>query len=337
MTSVLRSAPQFDEQQLVRATKWLREVKDFLEHFSDDDETPLDHGLPTGDVIEVITLQYAVKLVPNLLHFSDDVRINVVLHLIGLAKVFQPDLDTVVPDLHDSLQHVLYVDADGDGQVEYEELFKAIHNLFSLIGKHIAPIAVGLVAGIESYYHHSDPTVQEIAMSAATRLIFENAQAFSRMENLSVSVTRTPVSTSRGQRLALAHKSLPRLLRCACSLHSSNAHLQTPLMSMQAIWNIYFLLDSKAAPSTSAAELVDSGRRVAVIQSLSVLAPIYTVSDNNSVMLTSKIVSRLLSLPDKSANEIICLKSSLSRVFAEVAGGNRSGNGGAGRGELCTS
>ena len=191
MASALRSAPQFDEQQLVRASKWLREVKDFLEHYSDGDETPLDDGLPTGDVIEVITLQYAVKLVPNLLHFSDEVRINVVLHFVGLAKVFCRDLDTIVPDLEDELKHVLYVDTDGDGQVEYEELFKAIHKLFSLVGVHLEPIVVGLVAGIESYYHHSDPTVQEIAISAATRLIFENSKVFSRMENLSVSLTPT--------------------------------------------------------------------------------------------------------------------------------------------------
>ena len=91
-------------------------------------------------------------------------------------------------------------------------------------------------------------------------------------------------------------------------------------LSSQAIWNIYFLLDSKSVPNASASGLVNSGRRVAAIQSLSLLAPIYTISDNSSVMLTSKIVSRLLSLPSKSANEIICLKSSLQRVFTEVVG-----------------
>ena len=64
-----------------------------------------------------------------------------------------------------------------------------------------------------------------------------------------------------------------------------------------------------------------------MIQSLSLLAPIYTRSDNSSVMLTSKIVGRLLGLPDKSANEIVCLKSSLASVFTEVVGVAGSSDG----------
>ena len=193
MASATRPAPYFDQEQVIRASKWLHDVKAFLEQYSEDDEASLDIELPVGDVIEVITLQYATKLVPNLLHFSDEVRINVILFFVELASVFCPDLEKVVKNFDVELQHVLHVDSDGDGHVEYEELFKAIHDLFSLIGKYFAPIVTGLVAGIQSYYYHSDPTVQETAISTASRLMYENSDIFSRKENLSVRISRARV------------------------------------------------------------------------------------------------------------------------------------------------
>ena len=81
-----------DEAQSAELEEWLASVKVFFR----GDESALDAGLDLRDVLFGVSIEYFVKLVPNLGHFSEMVRKKITTASPLLAKLFEPRFVQVV-------------------------------------------------------------------------------------------------------------------------------------------------------------------------------------------------------------------------------------------------
>eukprot|EP01135_Chromosphaera_perkinsii_P005814 Nk52_evm3s367 gene=Nk52_evmTU3s367 len=235
---------------------WLDEIKQFFAQSSVYD-APMDLHLETLDIIEGILLQYVVKLIPNLAHHLETVRMDSVVLLQKLAVVLSPQ--SAVNKSLEFKNIVTYFQ-------HRDQVFQLIHRLFRLIGKHFTTMAVSLVAGLEAYIACDDSLVKEVALTVSSRLIFENQSVFIMQDRLS------------------------------------------------AVWNLFFMTgeDGRDHQMTS---------RVPLYEGLTLLAPTYTTEDPQ---LAAQIVSKLLQLKDKSREELVAIKATISEIFSHWAKNKKS-------------
>ncbi|KAI8822501.1 armadillo-type protein [Fimicolochytrium jonesii] len=244
------------------------------------------NSLMMEDVLEGITVHYAVQLTSVLGHFLEPVRVEAARLLIALAGVFdkkgavewKKKLDRVTAGVA-GLQATSIAPApggrdssaggsssgSGTAAVIIEGAyasFTPIHDLFHIIGQALSPLAVALVAGLECFYTCPDWTVRGTCNSALARLVYENAKIFLEEDQLA------------------------------------------------AIWNLFFSLHSIPLISKVFPD------RIVIIKALGLLAPLYVPADP---ALAYRIVESLLRLDKKTVMEREGIKSTLQKIFDKLS------------------
>ncbi|KAI9005894.1 armadillo-type protein [Gaertneriomyces semiglobifer] len=121
------------------------------------------------DVLEGITVHYAVQLTSVLGHFMGEIRIQAAGLLYDLATIF----DRRIPDGKKKFDKVsLSFQTDDRGY------YSAVQELFHLIGAPLSLMAVALVAGLECFYTCPDWGVRGVCNTALAQIVFENERTF---------------------------------------------------------------------------------------------------------------------------------------------------------------
>ena len=128
----------FDPSHILGVKAWLTDVKIFFDSHSEAVESPLDAGLDLADVLEAISVAYAIKLIPNLAHMSVNIRNKVVMLLQQLAFVFEPTLE------FDTQFRAAISDVISMLSSQYHA---SVHKLFATIGQHLSIMTIAIVAG----------------------------------------------------------------------------------------------------------------------------------------------------------------------------------------------
>ncbi|KND03924.1 uncharacterized protein SPPG_01373 [Spizellomyces punctatus DAOM BR117] len=127
------------------------------------------------DVLEGITVHYAVQLTSILGHFLENIRIEAARLLFSLAVIF----DKKVQELNKKVEKVAV-----GFQTDDKGYYSAVHELFHYIGPALSGMAVALVAGLECFYTCPDWTVRGVCNSALARLVYENDKIFLEEDQL---------------------------------------------------------------------------------------------------------------------------------------------------------
>ncbi|TPX59062.1 hypothetical protein PhCBS80983_g02729 [Powellomyces hirtus] len=134
-----------------------------------------DSFMSMEDVLEGITVHYAVQLTSVLGHFLEGIRIEAAKLLFSLASIFDKKI----------LEQKKKMDKISIGfQTDDQGYFAAVHELFHYIGPALAHMVVAIVAGLECFYTCPEWTVRGICNSALARLVYENAKIFLEEDQL---------------------------------------------------------------------------------------------------------------------------------------------------------
>ncbi|KAJ3014030.1 hypothetical protein HKX48_005388 [Thoreauomyces humboldtii] len=134
-----------------------------------------DSFMSMEDVLEGITVHYAVQLTSVLGHYLEAIRLDAAKLLFNLAVIF----DKKVLDQKKKMDKVSI-----GFQTDDQGYFAAVHELFHFIGPALSHMVVALVAGLECFYTCPDWTVRGICNSALARLVYENAKIFLEEDQL---------------------------------------------------------------------------------------------------------------------------------------------------------
>jgi hypothetical protein len=264
---------------------WLREVSDWMQS-KDPTAPPLmpQKASLLDDVIEPLLIQSLLRLIPNLDHCFDDIRQQIAIFLLQLASIFNPELpvQNIVLQLA-TLQESSHTRAD----ILFQGIGKSLSVARAGFCCMLLPprpraswcvcggsrtgacglqlLVVALVAGLEGQYLYPDMRVRDLAVCAATRLIFENGSVFVDQDSLAA-VT-------------------PHVRCCPCSRGAR---------WLVQVWNLYFLLDLLSGSGRAPA--VRAVTRLPVMHALRVLCPLFVAKP----ALCEQIVTRLMCCPDKS-------------------------------------
>ncbi|KAJ3101339.1 hypothetical protein HDU97_001433 [Phlyctochytrium planicorne] len=135
--------------------------------------TDLNH---LDDLLEGMTVHYAVHLTSVLGHYSEDIRVNAVFLLFELACIF----DKRAIELKKKLGKITL-----GFQVDDKGFHNSVHELFHYIGPALNSMAIAFVAGLECFFTCIDWSVRSICISALTRLVYENEKVFLEEDHLS--------------------------------------------------------------------------------------------------------------------------------------------------------
>ena len=136
------------------------------------------HGGEDKDVLEGVTVQYAVQLVSCLGHYDAGIRIQVASFLISLANIFDKG-KTLGARTRELEECLLLLRTDDKG------FHTPVHMLFHIISGPLAVLALAFVAGLEIFYAYPDPLIRGICITALARLIYENNKVFLEEDHLS--------------------------------------------------------------------------------------------------------------------------------------------------------
>ncbi|KAJ3148056.1 hypothetical protein HDU89_004901 [Geranomyces variabilis] len=134
-----------------------------------------DTFMTMEDVLEGITVHYAVQLTSVLGHFLEAVRIEAAKLLFALAGVF----DKKVFEQKKRMEKITV-----GFQTDDQGYFSTVHELFHYIGPALCHMVVAIVAGLECFYSCPDWTVRGTCNSALARLVYENAKIFLEEDQL---------------------------------------------------------------------------------------------------------------------------------------------------------
>ncbi|KAJ3213498.1 Jouberin [Dinochytrium kinnereticum] len=128
------------------------------------------------DLLEGMTVHYAVHLTSILGHYSEEIRVNAVFLLFELACIF----DKRAVELKKKLGKITL-----GFQTDDKGFHTSVHELFHYIGPALSSMAIAFVAGLECFFTCVDWTVRGICISALTRLVYENEKVFLEEDHLS--------------------------------------------------------------------------------------------------------------------------------------------------------
>ncbi|ORY35099.1 hypothetical protein LY90DRAFT_704931 [Neocallimastix californiae] len=127
------------------------------------------------DMIEGLTVKFAVHLIANLSHYSENIRVQATNYIIELTSIFDSNLLSSNKKVLENC--ILNIQINDD-------VFKVISKLFQVIGPSLNRISLALVSGLECFYTYIDPLVRGICISALTQIINSNEKAFNILSKL---------------------------------------------------------------------------------------------------------------------------------------------------------
>lgn len=129
------------------------------------------------DLLEGITVHYAVHLISVLGHYIEEIRIKAVFLLFDLAIIFDRKTQT---ELKKRIPKVAFTFQSDD-----KGFNNPVHELFHFIAPPLSNMAIALVAGLECFFACVDWSVRGICISALTRIVYENEKIFQEEDQLS--------------------------------------------------------------------------------------------------------------------------------------------------------
>jgi len=127
------------------------------------------------DMLEGLTIKFAVHLIANLSHYSETIRVQATQYIFELASIFDPNIFSLNNKIFENC--VLNIQINND-------IFNAVSGLFEIIGSSLNRISLALVSGLECFYTYVDPLVRGICISALTQIIYTNDKIFTKDDNM---------------------------------------------------------------------------------------------------------------------------------------------------------
>ncbi|ORX46647.1 hypothetical protein BCR36DRAFT_356717 [Piromyces finnis] len=127
------------------------------------------------DMIEGLMIKFAVHLIANISHYSENIRVQATQYLLHLTTIF----DAEILSSNKKALEIIILNIQTNDNV-----FKAVSDLFEVIGGSLNKISLALVSGLECFYTYIDPLVRGICISALTQIINTNEKIFIKDDNM---------------------------------------------------------------------------------------------------------------------------------------------------------
>ncbi|ORX86881.1 hypothetical protein BCR32DRAFT_289679 [Anaeromyces robustus] len=127
------------------------------------------------DMIEGLTVKFAIHLIANLSHYSEIIRVQASQYILQLTSIFNPN---ILSDNKKTFENIiLNIQINND-------IYKAVSEFFEFIGESLSRVSLALVSGLECFYTYIDPLVRGICISALTQIINKNEKIFIKDDNM---------------------------------------------------------------------------------------------------------------------------------------------------------